>query len=95
MSQNFTPFYVFAAPLALDSSLSGTSSVSFLFVALSMLLHSLNSHSYLLYCQRMLEDAIAVVPNYICGAMPVFWCVEGHYWCDIVVPGVGDCSTEE
>ena len=37
-----------------------------------MLIHSIHSLCYLVYCQRILEDVITVVPIAICVAVPGF-----------------------
>ena len=41
-------------------------------MALSVLLYSFHYHCCLLYCQRVLEDVIAVLPIAIFGATPGF-----------------------
>ena len=73
MSRIRTPLHVNATPLGLEIRLSSPASVSCLPVAFSMLLQSIHSHSYLVYCNRMLEDEIKVVITVICCAIPGFF----------------------
>ena len=96
MSQTSTPLYVRSHTLAVSSSLSGTASASCFFADLLMLIHYLHYLNCYVYCWRMLEDSVEVVPNAICGAIPVlFWLVKSHSRCNLVIPCVGACSAEE
>ena len=52
--------------------MSGTASESCVLVALSTLIQYLYSYSCLVYCKRLLENSIVVVPTSICGATPMF-----------------------
>ena len=72
MSQTHTQLYVCAEPLDTYSRLSSTASESCFFMDLLMLLHYIQYHIYLVYCWIVLEDAIAVVPTAICGAIPIY-----------------------